>query len=49
MQNVERKGLELINKLIRSQSGVDNQTEQSKCAAWFYQPKRPEKITENKL
>ena len=41
MQKVERKGLELVEKLIRRQSGVDNQAEKAECGAWFYQPKRP--------
>lgn len=41
MQKVERKGLKLVDKLIRRQSGVDNQTEQAECGGWFYQPKRP--------
>lgn len=44
MQKVKRKGLELVDKLIRKQSGVDSQIEQGECTSWFYQPKRPEKI-----
>lgn len=41
MQKIEKKGLKLVDKLLRRQSGVDNQTEQSACISWFYQPKRP--------
>lgn len=38
---MEKKGLKLVDMLIRRQSGVDNHTEQAECVGWFYQPKRP--------
>lgn len=44
MQKAERNGMKLVDKLIRKQSGVDNMDDPPGCVAWFYQPKRPEKI-----
>ncbi|MBQ8317703.1 MAG: cyclic lactone autoinducer peptide [Lachnospiraceae bacterium] len=41
MQKERGKGLELIEKLIRKQSGVDNMDDPPECYGWFYQPKRP--------
>ncbi len=41
MQKIERKGLELVDKIIRKESGVDNIADPPGCIGWFYQPKRP--------
>ena len=49
MRKAKRKCLELVEKLIRKQSGMDNNMDDPPgCVMWFYQPRRPEKITENK-